>query len=180
MGTAYIPSKIYYWPGRSINTLNRLTLAADLRDILNTDEKLFDDTFWKKLHFGAEFRWSLFALRGGFNSGYPSFGAGINLFLLQLEYAFWGDELGRYAGQIPEWNHQLSISMRFGQNKGRAWGKSALPPATASKTAAPAIIETTAPAAPEQNQVQPVTPAEAPPADSAPAQNTATESTPAQ
>ncbi|OGS24065.1 MAG: hypothetical protein A2314_01490 [Elusimicrobia bacterium RIFOXYB2_FULL_50_12] len=187
VGTAYIPSKIYYWPGRSINTLNRLTLAADLRDILNTDEKLLDDTFWKKLHFGAEFRWSLLALRGGFNSGYPTFGAGINLFLLQLEYAFWGDELGRFAGQIPEWNHQLSISMRFGQNKGRAWGKSAMPaPAKTAKTTEPQIAESVKPVTPEQNhspapaEAAPteVTPAEAAPADSAPAEKPATESAP--
>jgi hypothetical protein len=27
-GAAYIPSKIYYWPGKSINTLDRLILAA--------------------------------------------------------------------------------------------------------------------------------------------------------
>ncbi|HBU69829.1 MAG TPA: hypothetical protein DEE98_05535 [Elusimicrobia bacterium] len=123
IGTAYIPSKFYYWPGKSINTKDRLVLSADIDDIFNTEEPLFDATFFKKLHLGAEIKWAIFALRGGFNSGYPTMGFGINLYLLQLDYAFWGDELGRYAGQIPEWNHQLNISMRFGQNKGRAWGR---------------------------------------------------------
>jgi hypothetical protein len=125
VGAAYIPSKIVYWPGKSINTLDRLVFAADVRDFASTDERLFDATFWKKLHMGAEFRYGPVSLRGGFNSGYPSFGAGVRIPYLGLkaDYAYWGEELGRYAGQIPSWNHQVTLALSWGDSRGRAFGK---------------------------------------------------------
>lgn len=127
VGAAYVPSKITYWPGKSIRTNDRLILAADVRDVMSTDERLVDATFYKKLHLGAEFRWGPASLRGGFNSGYPTFGAGIRIpYLgLKVDYAFYGDELGRYAGQQPSWNHQLNLALSWGDTKGRAYGSDA-------------------------------------------------------
>lgn len=166
VGASYIPSKVYYWPHKSINTLDRLILVCDLRDVLSSDERLFEDTFWKKLHMGAELRFATFSLRGGFNSGYPTFGFGLGIPYLGLraDYAFWGDELGRYAGQIPEWNHQVSLSFRWGAEKGKAFGsdvkaetapvkaaepvKQVEPPKEAAPAAAPAANPAVAPAAP--------------------------------
>ncbi len=168
IGTAFIPSKIHYWPGKSFGTKDRLLFALDVRDVFNSDEPLFEDTLWKKVHMGAEFRWFALALRGGYNQGYPSFGAGLNLFLVQLEYAYWGDEAGRYAGQAAEWNHQVTIAMRFGQNKGRAWGRAATAQQTVEPVKqaepAPVIMEQPTPAvALEQDTTSQVTtPAEEP------------------
>ncbi|MCK9582148.1 MAG: DUF5723 family protein [Endomicrobiales bacterium] len=127
IGAAYVPKKIYYWPGRYINTLNRLQLAADIDDVFSSQEPL-SQTFWKKTHIGAEFRFSTLALRVGFNSGYPTAGLklGIPYLGLNLEYAYWSDELGLFAGQIPESNHQLSISFRWGNEKGKAFGSDAV------------------------------------------------------
>ncbi len=124
IGTAYIPSKIYYWPGKYINTEDRLILAADVRDFLNPASPLFDPTFWVKLHFGAEFRWGPISLRGGYSSGYPSFGFGMRVPYLgvRVDYAYWGDELGMYAGQDPQWNQQVTIAMSWGDQKGRPYG----------------------------------------------------------
>jgi len=127
VGFAFIPSKIYYWPGKYIGTQNRLIFACDVRDITNSDEALLDATFWKKLHMGAELRWGPLSLRGGFSSGYPAFGFGFRIPYLGLkaDYAYWGDEMGRYAGQIPSFNHQISLSLSWGDSKGRAYGSDA-------------------------------------------------------
>lgn len=123
-GVAYVPSKIVYWPGRSINTLDRLILAADIKDAFNADEPLLEATFFKKLHLGAEFRFSTLSLRTGYNSGYPTFGFGARVPYLgaRVDYAYWADELGRYVGQDPEWNHQITFAWSWGDEKGRAFG----------------------------------------------------------
>jgi hypothetical protein len=127
VGTAYVPSKITYWiDGRSISTKDRVIFALDLRDISNSDEPLTDSTFWKKVHMGVEYRLSTLSLRGGFGSGYPSIGVGVRVpYLgLRLEYAYWGQELGRYAGQLPEYNHQINIALSWGDANGRPYGSS--------------------------------------------------------
>jgi hypothetical protein len=144
-GAAYTPKRIYYWPKKSISTKDRLIFALDVRDISNSDEPLFDATFWKKIHMGVEFRVSTLSLRGGFNSGYPSFGAGIRVPYLGLkaEYAFWGDELSRYAGQLPEWNHQITISLSWGDSKGRPYGSSCDTKPAEKKPLAKPIVEKT-------------------------------------
>lgn len=152
IGTAFIPSKIYYWPGKYINTLDRVLLAVDLRDVLSTRERLLSDSLWKKIHMGAEFRWGTISLRGGYNSGYPTAGFGLRIPYLGLgcDYAFWGDELGMFAGQQPEWNHQISLSFRWGSTKGRAYGKDISAPVTESKPAPETKSE--APAQPPAEQ----------------------------
>ncbi|MFH1259944.1 MAG: hypothetical protein ABII74_09100 [Elusimicrobiota bacterium] len=119
LGLAFSPRNLYYWPGRSLGLKeDRLVFVADLRDIFNADEKLLGEnilaeTFFKHLYFGGEFRWFLFDLRTGFNQGYPTFGAGLHLLFLHLDYAYYADELGRYTGQIPEWNHRITAALRF-------------------------------------------------------------------
>lgn len=114
VGMALKPNKIYYWPGKSwdIGT-KHLTLAADLNNITDPDEKLFDSTFFMKLHLGAELKWKMLAFRGGFNQGYPSFGMGLYLLFLKLDYAYYVDELGKFAGTNPEANHMINIAVRF-------------------------------------------------------------------
>lgn len=123
-GTAYVPEKIYYWPGRYINTADRIMFALDIRDFASSDEPVYEATLWKKIHMGAEFRFGPLSLRGGFNSGYPSIGAGVRIPYagLKLDYAYWADELGRYAGQIPVWNHQINLALSWGDSKGRPYG----------------------------------------------------------
>lgn len=122
IGTAYVPEKFYYWPGKYLNTNNRITFAADIADIGNDDETI-TDSFWKKLHFGMEYKYAPFVIRGGFNSGYPTIGGGIATNVVQLEYAFYGEEEGIYAGQDPSWFHRVLFSVKIGHNKGKAYGK---------------------------------------------------------
>jgi hypothetical protein len=127
IGLAYIPSRIYYWPGKYIGTQDRLILACDVRDITNSDTSLLDATFFPKLHMGAELRWGPLSLRGGYSSGYPAFGAGFRIpYLgLKIDYAYWGDETGLYAGQMPVWNHQITLALSWGDAQGRVYGKNA-------------------------------------------------------
>jgi hypothetical protein len=149
LGTAYVPSKICYWPGRSFSTKDRLVLAADVVDLLNDKEPLTSESVWKKMHLGAEFRFYTLSLRTGFNSGYPSFGFGFGIPYvgLNVDYAYWADEMGLFAGQQPEWNHQLNLSLKWGGMNGRAYGSDV-------KTVAPVVTEP-AQATPSQTEPTP-------------------------
>lgn len=54
----------------------------------------------KKLHFGAETRLSpTFSVRSGFNQGYVTGGVGINLPVVKIDIATYGEELGSNTGQ---------------------------------------------------------------------------------
>lgn len=112
-GAAFRPKNLYFWKNKFLPLNRHFVFAADVTDITNPDEKLMGASFFKKLHLGAEYQTKMLSLRGGFNSGYPSFGLGLNLWLLKLDYAFYGEELGLYAGQIAEWNHMVSLSIGF-------------------------------------------------------------------
>lgn len=114
IGAAYFPEKFYYWPGKYIETGDNVIIAADLTDIAGEDEKL-SDSFWKKVHFGAEVKLlNIFSLRAGINSGYPSAGAGIETKIVCLDYAFYGQEEGIYAGQDPSWSHRIRFAVKIG------------------------------------------------------------------
>jgi hypothetical protein len=121
LGAAYTPDKIYYWKDKYFETNKRWTFVADTRDMFG-DTSIFESPFIK-IHIGAEYRFSPFALRVGLNSGYPTFGLGIvetNVF--QLSYAFYGEEMGRYAGQEPNWIHEIQMVVRIGHHDGRLFG----------------------------------------------------------
>ncbi|MFH1380072.1 MAG: hypothetical protein ABII23_07325 [bacterium] len=120
VGVAFRPQRFYYFPGKYLDSGDRLTLLADVRDVLSAEEKVTEETFWAKLHLGAEYSWFLFQFRGGLNQGYPTIGLGVSLLALKIDYAFFTDELGRFAGQRPQSNHMVSIALRFGGSKGRA------------------------------------------------------------
>ncbi len=114
VGFAFKPNKIHYWAGKYLNIGNKhLTLAFDLNNITDPDEKLFAETFFMKVHMGAELKWKMIAFRGGFNQGYPCFGAGLDLLFLNLDYAFYVDELSEFAGMDPEVNHMFNVALRF-------------------------------------------------------------------
>ena len=54
---------------------------------------------------------NLLALRAGLSQGYTTFGAGLLLPVVQLDYAFYGVEEGRIPGQLPSWNHSLQLTI---------------------------------------------------------------------
>ncbi len=96
LGAAYTPHR-------------RIELAADLRDIKFDD--FTDASFFTKLHLGCQFHLSrVFKLRGGLYQGYPTAGFGIGS---AINYAFYGRELGEYAGDDPQLSHTLAFVLRF-------------------------------------------------------------------
>lgn len=100
--------------GTAIKIKDTLLLAADLRDITNPDEKLFD-SFWKKVHLGAELQvCSLFSLRAGANAGYPTFGFTLGSDIIQLQYSFYGEENDFYIREDQSWYHRVLFSIKTG------------------------------------------------------------------
>jgi hypothetical protein len=118
IGVSYYPEKFYYWPDKYLHTNDRLALAFDLTDLTNFDKPFFE-TFPKKIHIGAEYKYDPFVIRAGFNSGYPTIGCAIGTNRFQLEYAFYGQERGTQAGRDPEWFHRIKFSMKLGNRKGK-------------------------------------------------------------
>jgi hypothetical protein len=69
-------------------------------------------TFFKKIYTGVEANLTpVFSIRGGLAQGYPTFGLGMRLYLIRADYAFYGEELGKYAGQLVSWNHAIRFQL---------------------------------------------------------------------
>jgi hypothetical protein len=118
LGVAYRPERFYYWVGRHFNTNSRLTFVFDITDLTGTEESFVESPF-KKIHFGTECKLNPFVIRAGFDSGYPTVGFGIVTNIVNLEYAFYGEEHGRYAGQNSMWFHRVELSFKIGSGKSK-------------------------------------------------------------
>ncbi len=99
LGTAY------YSRWKITPFFRNITLAFDL-------DQPFDNqiSFFKKLYFGIEGTLPFLQLRGGFAQGYPTWGLGLYLYILSLDYALYGEEWGRYAGHRVCWNHLVRVN----------------------------------------------------------------------
>ena len=102
---------VAYYPGWQVGGLLKdVVLAFDLDQPFDSDI-----TFFKKVYFGTEASLSpILKVRGGFGQGYPAAGLGLDLRLLRIDYTFYGEELGKYAGQIVVWNHLLRVQLGLG------------------------------------------------------------------
>lgn len=83
--------------------------GLEYRHINTTGEQI-----GKKIHMGAEINLLNVDLRAGLYQGYPTYGLGVDLFLLQLEAAVYTTERGAYPGQTPEQRVQIGISSSIG------------------------------------------------------------------
>ncbi len=63
------------------------------------------------LHLGAQAQLGYAIVRGGLNSGYTTFGAGLHVGPIALDYAFYGTEQGRFPGQLASWNHTVQLAV---------------------------------------------------------------------
>lgn len=80
-----------------------LTVAFDYVDILGGGTP-------KRLHVGMEADLiRILTLRAGLNQGYLTYGALIDLWILQLEYAAYTEEVGAYAGQKKDQRHVFQL-----------------------------------------------------------------------
>lgn len=83
-------------------------IVVDFNDILFTNGD--DQSFGKRVNIGAEVSfWNRIFLRTGLHQGYWTAGAGFDVWLLRLNYAYYTEELGAYAGQIPDERHVIEI-----------------------------------------------------------------------
>ena len=95
--------------GASYKLLNRVSAEINFLDLLNTDET----NFFNRVHIGGEIDLPLLKLRGGFFQGYPSFGVGINLLIIQADFAVWTEEIGPVPGSDGETFYGIQINLGF-------------------------------------------------------------------
>jgi len=94
-------------PPVSAGVIRSLVIAADLRDTFS------DAAFGTKIRVGAEMRIPVLALRAGLHQGYPTVGASLGSPVFNLDYAFFGRELGEVPGAEPQYLHALEARLGF-------------------------------------------------------------------
>jgi len=88
------------------------SLSIDLQDLGGVLDG--SHPVWYALHGGAQFKLlSLFALRAGLNQGYLTFGTGVKLFVLDMNFALFTQELGAYLGDRPRSGATLDVAIRW-------------------------------------------------------------------
>ena len=63
---------------------DNLLFLADCVDVFDNNS----ENFFRKLHFGTQYKMSALCLRGGINSGYPTAGIGFNFKVFDLDLAY--------------------------------------------------------------------------------------------
>ena len=81
-------------------------------DYIGQNTTPVDQAFFARLNLGVQARVKFFSLRTGLTQGYPSLGGGLSLGFVDIDYAYFGREEGRFPGQLPSWHHTAQI--RFG------------------------------------------------------------------
>ena len=81
-------------------------------DYIGYNNPSIDQAFFAHLRLGVQARVKVLTVRTGLNQGYPTIGGGLSLGFVDLDYAFYGREEGRYPGQLPSWHHFAQV--RFG------------------------------------------------------------------
>lgn len=100
----------------NFNKVFDITLHAEATDLLHTipDAIAGDGSIWKMVHAGAEIRLlSVFSAWAGLNQGYFTFGAGLDLFVVELNLAVFTRELGAYLGDRPSSGATLEVAVRL-------------------------------------------------------------------
>lgn len=87
--------------------VDNVLIAADMRGIFD-----FDVPTFMKLYVGVEFSTLKFIkFRMGFNRGWFTGGIGFDLPIFEIDFAYWGEELGNYPGQSRQDN--LGVTFNF-------------------------------------------------------------------
>ena len=89
-------------------------IVIDFNDLIFMNGK--DKSFGKRVNIGAEIGfWNRIFLRTGLHQGYWTAGAGVNVWALRINYAYYTEELGAYAGQYSDSRHVLEIVLGWDQ-----------------------------------------------------------------
>ncbi len=95
------------------NFLIDITPSVDLRYLNH-----YEIQTSKKVNVGLEIVFPLFTVRGGLSQGAYSLGAGVNLWLVHLDAATYGVELGEYAGQLVDRRYVVQATLELGFDLG--------------------------------------------------------------
>lgn len=81
-------------------------------DYVGNQRPDINQAFFAHLRVGAQVKIKVLSVRAGLHQGYPTVGGGLSLGFMDLDYAYFGVEQGRYPGQLPSWHH--AAQLRFG------------------------------------------------------------------
>jgi hypothetical protein len=88
------------------------TISVDLQDLASVLGGGY--SIWYALHGGVELKMlNIFALRTGLDQGYLTFGAGVKLLVLDLNFALFTQELGAHLGDQPRAGATLNLAIRW-------------------------------------------------------------------
>tara|TARA_A100001015_G_scaffold174960_1_gene194502 strand:- start:7098 stop:8231 length:1134 start_codon:yes stop_codon:yes gene_type:complete len=91
-----------------IPKIKKLIIATDY-DIVAPTQNAF-----KRFHLGLEKNlYNFLKLRGGVNQGFIVGGVSLNLYIIKLDYAYFGQELTSTLGNSPLLTHNLMLSLIF-------------------------------------------------------------------
>lgn len=90
-----------------------VTVCAEIQDPIGVSKN--KSSLWNLFHVGAEVETlgGLLAFRTGFNKGWISLGAGIDLLAMELNVAIFTEELGPYPGDRPRTGVSAEVAIRF-------------------------------------------------------------------
>ena len=87
-----------------------------LRVVLSYDyQHAFDNVDWRlKQHLGFEFALPLLSIYGGLDELYPTYGFGVDVWLVKITALSYAEELSSVYGQDPERRYMLRVSVKLG------------------------------------------------------------------
>lgn len=102
---------MYHVPFAGNALIRRWDFGVEVVDILNREGV----SLFQKINMGTELNIlaGLIKVRAGFHQGYPTFGAGVSLLFLKVDYAYFTRELGNAPGYMPETTHFVQLSLAF-------------------------------------------------------------------
>ncbi len=86
---------------------DRVTVLADYIDFFDNNK----ENVLNKLHFGAQYDLSFIKVRGGLNSGYPTAGLGFDTRVVDLDFAYFFDELGNAPGMNEDTRYMFQFKL---------------------------------------------------------------------
>jgi len=92
------------------------TIHVDLTDMIGAigGAVAGDSSIWKMVHIGAELQLlSMLTAWAGLNQGYLTFGAGLDLFVVEINLSVFTRELGHYLGDRPSSGLTLEVAIRI-------------------------------------------------------------------
>lgn len=91
-------------------------IVLDMNDLLLMNGT--DKDFGKRVNLGVEVGfWNRLFVRGGLHQGYFTAGAGVDLWAIRLNYAYYTEEMGAYAGQFRDTRHAIELVVGWNQLK---------------------------------------------------------------